>query len=160
MSSAPPRPRLFAPLPTRGIWTSLDLTRGQFLAILLVSLLLFTFVDGPLWSHAHASHFWRLTLSYLFIPPAVALALWRNGKARLLPTLVGHASNTYAVRFFPPILVSFTTLLEPVLSSLAALAVLGELPPAEEFPAYALFAAATLLFLAARWVRSRRSRAR
>ena len=64
------------------------------------------------------------------------------------------------MRFFPPILVSFTSLLEPVLSSLAALAVLGERPPAAEFPAYALFAAATSLFLASRWMRVRRKPAR
>lgn len=86
-----PRQRLFAPLPTSGIWTSLDLTRGQFLWILLGSLLLFAFVDGPVWSHLRTSHFWRLTISYLFIPPAVALALWRNGKAHVLPLVVATA---------------------------------------------------------------------
>jgi drug/metabolite transporter (DMT)-like permease len=92
---------------------------------------------------------------------------WTDGSAwltlaalALLPTLVGHASSTYAVRFFPPILVSFTTLLEPILSSIAALAVLGEHPPTAEIPSYALFAAATALFLAARWARSRPARSR
>ncbi|MCX7029283.1 MAG: DMT family transporter [Spirochaetes bacterium] len=92
---------------------------------------------------------------------------WTDGSAwlalaalALLSTLVGHASNTYAVRFFPPILVSFTTLLEPILSSIAALAVLGERPPTAEYPSYALFAAATALFLAARWVRGRSTRSR
>jgi len=108
-----------------------------------------------------------LTLPIALIRGEAARAAWGDGGAwlalaalALLPTLVGHASNTYAVRFFPPILVSFTTLLEPILSSLAALAVLGERPPAAELPAYALFAAATALFLAARWARSRLSRAR
>jgi hypothetical protein len=91
MSSSPPRPRFFAPLPTRGIWTSLDLTRAQFLCILLMSLVLFVFVDGPVWSHLRTSHFWRLVISYLFIPPGVALALWHNGKAHLLPMLVATA---------------------------------------------------------------------
>ena len=106
-----------------------------------------------------------LTLPIALVRGEAATAAWNDGGAwlalaalALLPTLVGHASNTYAVRFFPPILVSFTTLLEPVLSSLAALAVLGERPPEAEFPAYALFAAATSLFLAARWMRARRSR--
>jgi drug/metabolite transporter (DMT)-like permease len=108
-----------------------------------------------------------LTLPIALIRGEAATSAWSDGSAwlalaalALLPTLVGHASNTYAVRFFPPILVSFTTLLEPILSSLAALAVLGEHPPAAELPAYALFAAATGLFLAARWMRTRRSRAR
>jgi drug/metabolite transporter (DMT)-like permease len=108
-----------------------------------------------------------LTLPIALIRGEVATSAWSDGGAwlalaalALLPTLVGHASNTYAVRFFPPILVSFTTLLEPILSSLAALAVLGERPPSAEFPAYALFAAATALFLAARWVRSRSYRQR
>ena len=78
----------------------------------------------------------------------------------LLPTLVGHASNTYAVRFFPPILVSFTTLLEPILSSIAAQVVLGERPRSGDLPAYALLAAATTLFLAARWIRGRAQRKR
>lgn len=103
-----------------------------------------------------------LTLPIALVRGEAATAAWNDGGAwlalaalALLPTLVGHASNTYAVRFFPPILVSFTTLLEPVLSSLAALAVLGEHPPAAEFPAYALFAAATTLFLATRWARGR-----
>lgn len=72
--------RFFAPLPARGIWTALDLERSHFLWILGGSLLLFVFVDGPLWSHARENHFWRLVLSYAFIPPAVAAALWRNGK--------------------------------------------------------------------------------
>jgi drug/metabolite transporter (DMT)-like permease len=103
-----------------------------------------------------------LTLPLALLGGGLATAAWTDGGAwlvlaalALLPTLVGHASNTYAVRFFPPILVSFTSLLEPLLSSLAALVVLGERPPAAEMPAYALFAAATALFLAARWARGR-----
>ncbi len=87
---------------------------------------------------------------------------WGNGGAwvalaalALLPTLVGHASNTYGVRFFAPILVSFFSLLEPILSSVAALVVLGEQPVAREYPAYALFAAATAVFLTTRWLRMR-----
>jgi len=106
-----------------------------------------------------------LTLPIAIARGEAATAAWTDGGAwlalaalALLPTLVGHASNTYAVRFFPPILVSFTTLLEPVLSSAAALVVLGERPRAADLPSYALFAAATVLFLAARWVRGRRNR--
>jgi drug/metabolite transporter (DMT)-like permease len=104
-----------------------------------------------------------LTLPLALLGGGLATTAWTDGGAwlalislALLPTLVGHASNTYAVRFFPPILVSFTTLLEPLLSSLAALVVLGERPPTAELPSYALFAAATALFLAARWARERR----
>ena len=103
-----------------------------------------------------------ITLPLALIGGGFATTAWTDGGAwlalaalALLPTLVGHGSSTYAVRFFPPILVSFTTLLEPLLSSLAALVVLGERPPAAELPSYALFAAATALFLAARWARER-----
>jgi len=87
---------------------------------------------------------------------------WGNGGAwaalgalALLPTLVGHGSSMYAVRFFPPILVSFLTLCEPILSSIAAFVVLGERPAVREYPAYALFVASTAVFLAARWASSR-----
>jgi len=106
-----------------------------------------------------------LTLPLALVRGEAATTAWTDGGAWLalaalafLPTLVGHASNTYAVRFFPPILVSFATLLEPILSSLAALAVLGERPRVGDLPAYALFAAATALFLVGRWVRGRRRR--
>ena len=103
-----------------------------------------------------------LTLPIALARGEAATTSWTDGGSwlalaalALLPTLVGHASNTYAVRFFPPILVSFTTLLEPILSSIAALVVLGERPRTGELPAYALLAAATTLFLAARWRRGR-----
>lgn len=106
----------------------------------------------------------------LFLPVALARGAtpaWTDGGAWLallglvfLPTLVGHGSSTYAVRFFPPILVSFTTLMEPILSSIAAFLVLRERPEPLEYPAYALFAAATTLFLAARWARERRRKRR
>jgi len=82
------RASLFGPLPTRGIWTALDLTRGQFLAILTSSVILFLFIGGPLWTHARQSHFWRINLSYAIIPPAVAAAFYRNGKMRLVPIIV------------------------------------------------------------------------
>ena len=84
-------PSLFGPLPARGIWTPLGLSRRQFCAILGLSLALFLAVGGPLWSHLHDRHFWRLTLSYGIIPPAVAAALLRNGRVRLLPTIVASA---------------------------------------------------------------------
>jgi len=82
------RTSLFGPLPTRGIWTALDLTRGQFLGILAVSVMLFLFIGGPLWTHARASHFWRINLSYAIIPFAVAAAFYRNGRARPVPIIV------------------------------------------------------------------------
>jgi hypothetical protein len=81
----------FGPLPTRGIWTAFDLTRDQFLVTLAFSVALFVFIGGPIWSHAHESHFWRIGLSYLVIPVAVALCLFRNGKLRLAPLVVGSA---------------------------------------------------------------------
>jgi hypothetical protein len=86
------RPRaFFGSLPTHGIWNAVDLTRDQFLVILALSVALFIFIDGPLWSHAHESHFRRIVLSYLAIPAAVAVALFRNQKLRFAPLIVGSA---------------------------------------------------------------------
>jgi hypothetical protein len=87
-----PRPRFFAPLPERGVWSALDLTRSQFFWILAVSVLLFFFVGGALGAHAHESHLWRLAVSYAVIPPAVAWALHQNGKLAWLRWLVGTAA--------------------------------------------------------------------
>jgi hypothetical protein len=87
----PARSPLFGPLPTRGIWTALALTRAQFFLILAGSVVLFVFIDGPLWLHLHSSHFTRIALSYTVIPVAVALALLRNCKLRLLTVVVGTA---------------------------------------------------------------------
>ncbi len=65
----------------------------------------------------------------------------------LFPTLVGHTSTNYGVRFFSPLTVSFFTLLEPVFATAAAAPLLGEPPRTEVLPAYALFVAATVLVL-------------
>jgi hypothetical protein len=89
-----PRPRFFAPLPERGIWTAVGLSRGQFLAILALSIALFLVVDGPLWSHLHDSHFTRIMWSYAAILPLTAAALWWNDSFR--PTLVLGASVVIA----------------------------------------------------------------
>ena len=78
------RPRLIGPLPTHGIWNAIELTRGQFLFILAVSVALFVFLEGPLWRHAHEGHFVRIGLSYAVIPVAVAAALHFNRKLRLV----------------------------------------------------------------------------
>ena len=86
------RAPLFGPLPTRGIWTAVELTRTQFLSMLTLSAVLFLFIGGPLWAHARESHFWRinliLILSYAIIPFAVAAAFFRNRKTRLVPIIV------------------------------------------------------------------------
>lgn len=84
-------PRLFGPLPTRGIWTPLGLTRDQFVAILLLSIGLFVVVGGPVWGHVHDRHFDRIAVSYAAIPLAVALALYRNARLGVLPVLVASA---------------------------------------------------------------------
>jgi hypothetical protein len=76
-------PPLFGTFPTDGIWTGLGLGRTQFFAILALSLALFVFVDGPVWQHVHDAHFWRITVSYLAIPVAVAAALAANHTTRL-----------------------------------------------------------------------------
>jgi hypothetical protein len=78
-------------LPERGIWTAVGLGRGQFLAILGISVLLFVLVGGPVWSHLRESHFGRIVWSYAFIVPAVTAALHRNGRARPLAVLAASA---------------------------------------------------------------------
>ncbi len=84
----PPHNSFFGPLPTRGVWTSLDLSRNQFVLILALAVALFAFIGGPVWNCAPGSHFWRIGLSYLAIPPAVAVALRLNGKLGIVNTLV------------------------------------------------------------------------
>jgi len=66
----------------------------------------------------------------------------------LFPTLIGHTSENYGVRYFSPLTVSFFTLAEPVLSSLLAAALLREVPDPRVLPAYLLFFSATVLYLA------------
>lgn len=73
----------FGTFPTDGIWTTLGLGRRQFFAILALSLLLFVFIDGPVWRHVHAAHFRRITVSYAVIVPGVWAALAWNRTARL-----------------------------------------------------------------------------
>ena len=73
----------FGPLPTRGMWTAVGLTRAQFLLILAVSIALFLFLGGPIWRHTHESHFWRIGWSYLAILPMAWASLYHNGKARI-----------------------------------------------------------------------------
>ncbi len=82
------RPALFGPLPTHGIWTALELTRGQFALILVLAVALFMFIGGPVWAHTRDTHFWRIGLSYAAIPPAVALALYRNEKMKPATVIV------------------------------------------------------------------------
>jgi hypothetical protein len=72
----------FGSLPTDGIWSSVGLTRAQFLWLIALSTALFVFIDGPLWEHLRDTHFNRILFSYAFIPPAVAAALRYNGKLR------------------------------------------------------------------------------
>ena len=65
----------------------------------------------------------------------------------LFPTLVGHTSNNYGVRHLNPLTVSFFTLTEPIIASITAALILSEIPPFREFPSYALFLGATVLYL-------------
>lgn len=58
----------FGSFPTRGVWTALGLTRTEFFVILIVSVALFSLVDGPIWQHPGGNHFRRITTSYLAIP--------------------------------------------------------------------------------------------
>jgi drug/metabolite transporter (DMT)-like permease len=65
----------------------------------------------------------------------------------LFPTLVGHTSNNYGVRYLSPLTISFFTLAEPIIASVTAALILTEIPPYREFPSYALFLGATVLYL-------------
>ena len=65
----------------------------------------------------------------------------------LFPTLIGHTSNNYGVRHLNPLTVSFFTLTEPIIASITAALILTEIPPFREFPSYALFLGATVLYL-------------
>lgn len=85
------RPRLIGPLPTHGIWNAVDLTRGQCLSILALSVALFVFLEGQLWRHAHEGHLVRIGLSYAVIPVAVAAALRFNRKLRLVTLVAASA---------------------------------------------------------------------
>jgi drug/metabolite transporter (DMT)-like permease len=65
----------------------------------------------------------------------------------LFPTLIGHTSNNYGVRYLSPLTISFFTLAEPIIASFTAALILSEIPPYREFPSYALFLGATVLYL-------------
>jgi len=82
------RSAFFGPLPATGVWTAAELTRGQFFLIVLVSVLLFLFVDGPLWRHVRDSHLARIGWSYAVIGLAVVGALWRNRKLNIAQVVV------------------------------------------------------------------------
>ena len=87
----------FGSLPERGPWTALGLTRGQFTVILGLSVALFVFVDGPVWTHLRDSHTIRIAVSYGIILPAVAIALRRNGSATV-PLVIGASALIAAVK--------------------------------------------------------------
>ncbi len=69
---------LIGPLPTRGLWTAVGLSRGRFLAILAVAVVCFVLVGGPVWRDPHGDHFVRITLSYAVIVPLVGLTFRRR----------------------------------------------------------------------------------
>ena len=72
------RTSFVGPLPTRGPWTAVGLGRGQFFAILALSIACFAVAGGPIWRQPHGGHLGRILLSYAIIVPAVALALRRE----------------------------------------------------------------------------------
>jgi drug/metabolite transporter (DMT)-like permease len=112
--------------------------------------------DVPHLLYIHVIYLWGglLTLPFAFAGGGLAQVDLRAlgsvfallGLA-LFPTLIGHTSNNYGVRYFSPLTVSFFTLTEPVIASLTAALILSEVPPLREFPSYALFLGATVLYL-------------
>ena len=99
--------QLFGPIPERGVWTAVGLTRAQFFAILAASTILFLGIGGPLWADLRGAHFGRIAWSYAAIPPLVFIALYRNGTPR--PALVIGASGV--IGFVKWILTALLTLL-------------------------------------------------
>jgi len=65
----------------------------------------------------------------------------------IFPTLIGHTSSNYAVRYFSPLFVSFFTLFEPLLSSIAAYIFLREKPAPMLYPGYTILITASLTYL-------------
>src|SRR5712691_5568939 len=65
-------------IPEHGIWASVSLSREQFFAILLLSILLFLFLDGPAWRHLRDSHTVWIVGSYGIIPVLVAVLQWKR----------------------------------------------------------------------------------
>lgn len=65
----------------------------------------------------------------------------------LFPSLIGHTAFNYGVRYFPPLTVSFFTLLEPVFATITAAIFLSEFPGIGEFPSYILFLSATIIIM-------------
>ncbi|MBM4267772.1 MAG: hypothetical protein FJ144_14375 [Deltaproteobacteria bacterium] len=78
-SSETERTPFFAPLPTRGPWTALGLSRGPFFAILAAACLVYLFWGGAVWSDVGESEFARIVVSYAVIPLGAAIALRREG---------------------------------------------------------------------------------
>jgi drug/metabolite transporter (DMT)-like permease len=112
--------------------------------------------DVPHLLYIHVIYLWGglLTLPFALLGgglarvdvTAVGSVLALLGLA-LFPTLIGHTSNNYGVRYLSPLTISFFTLTEPIVASLTAALILAEIPPYREFPSYALFLAATVLYL-------------
>ena len=69
---------LVGPLPTRGPWSAVGLSRGWFLATLAIATGCFLLIGGPVWRNPHGDHFLRIVLSYAIIVPLVALAFVRR----------------------------------------------------------------------------------
>jgi drug/metabolite transporter (DMT)-like permease len=95
-----------------------------------------------------------LTLPLAVLRGALATAPWGDLQAWLwllalaaVPTIVGHGSLMYGVRFYSPLVVSFFTLFEPPGATLFAYLLLAEAPRLAEMPSYVLFLGSTALFL-------------
>jgi hypothetical protein len=66
------------PIPTRGPWSAVGLSRGWFFATLAIATGCFLLIGGPVWRDPHGDHFPRIVLSYAIIVPLVVLAFARR----------------------------------------------------------------------------------
>ena len=113
---------------------SRDLTHASFIHLIYlwggIAMLPFIFITGDFQKIQFNDMY-----SYLFLTLLV-----------IFPTLIGHTSNNYAVRYFSPLFVSFFTLFEPLLSSITAYIFLRERPALLLYPGYLILITASLTY--------------
>lgn len=78
--------------------------------------------------------------------------LWAGFGLAVAPQIIGHGSTNYAVRYISPTLISTLILVEPVLATILAFFIFGELPPLLSLSAMVL----VLIGISLTWKRGRK----